>query len=896
MFLYTYSKSICEPILDEIKKRECLVLYDSDINRDKILDSIAITFTSIFMLEMICKILAKGLILHKGSYLRNGWNIFDFVTTLISFLQIFNENLDNTAGLRVIRLLRQFSRTEKFLGVKRLTLSIILSMPTLINVILFLGFIFVVFATLSIQLFSGVYYYRCRLPPVQVERNNRTMYFSPPVFDRPCSIEGKGMFSCPEEYHCVDFFQLPTYFNLTEYNVTIEDFDIEDEGLKTNKYFFYGLPHFDDIVTCLFNVFCIITYQNWSELANILFDCSGRTVTDIYFAGLVSFGGFFIMKLILAAQNEALIKVRTEELESKKKEIEIKKNSLNVRQSCQVGDSQEPNQEINSKKAEGEGLLGFIHSLQGNNLIGKRDAKKSNKISKRSHKENNSAEQSKDKDKDKDCRSETSSVINLMSHGEQINNFLTSSTDNRKDNESIQDEYNYPSHSQNKTRRSLNTKSSQSNTKKNSVFSNIDPEKTKNSGETHSNTAQDEPTIENSTLVKQTTSPRIPINAAKNNKGKDNELVFLNQNRKIIVIENLEIEHACKKLNEKLRDLKSKDAFIDPYLQDIFCGSDLESQPENPQKDNFFKLPINDSNEEKKTFNLFKKSETIKTFISDKMGDIKNMAINRIKFLILEEHSNTPHYIIFNLFVYSVTFVNLIYLAKTSYPMTQDTSDQIIFANIFCSSVFVTEIIFKLIVLRFKGFFQDKINVMDLCVVSLGILEIIAFRISPDSRDDSNSSLSSFRALRFIRLLKLFKKGFVQRFVNFVITSLRDLVNYCFLLFFFINAFSIIGRELFANKIHLLSTTDDYGYIYPNDISPRENFDSIFNSFITVFILFIGDVRNLKLILVAFFKWHKIFLFLHYFIYLPLCFRIGLIYSTNTQDSTKQLHTFFLFA
>jgi hypothetical protein len=835
MFLYTYSKSICEPIQDEIKKQECLILYDSDISRDKILDKIAITFTSIFMIEMICKMIAKGLLLHKRAYLRSGWNIFDCVTTLVSFLQIFNENLDNTAGLRVVRLLRQFSRTEKFQGVKRLILSIIVSMPTLINVLLFLGFIFVVFATLSIQLFSGVYYYRCRLPPVQIERNNRTMYYSPPIFERPCAIEGKGMFTCPGEYHCVDFYQLPTYFNLTEYNVTIEDFDIADEQLETNKYFFYGIPNFDNIVSCLFNVFCIITYQNWSELASILYDCSSSTVTEIYFAGLVSFGGFFIMKLILAAQNEALIKVRTDEIESKIKEIEMKKNSLNVRLSYQVGNSQEKSHdERSAKKAEGQGILGFIHTLQSNEMINKRDIRNSQKILRKSDEDQDISKHSKENE------NEVNSVINLMSDGKKMNNYLTSSSEKKNEYESIQDEYNSPDH-QNKTRRSF-TKSSLSQTKKNSLFSNVDPEKNKTTTNPNQ-TAADEATSENTTLVRLTTSsqPLIKASTALAKNIKNNESVYFNQKRKIIVIENLEIEHACKKLNEKLKDLKSKDTFIDPYLQDIFSYSDLES----PQKDNFIITPSAKQNSDlKNNWDPIKMGENLKNFLTDKMGDIKNMAITRIKFLILEEHSNTPHYIIFNLFVYSVTFVNLIYLAMTSYPMTQETSDKIIFANIFCSSVFVTEIVFKLIVLGFKGFFKDKLNVMDFSVVSLGILEIIAFKITPDNTDNSNSSLSSFRALRFIRLLKLFKKGFVQRFVNFVITSLRDLVNYCFLLFFFIVAFSIIGRELFANKIHLLSKTDEFGYIYPNDISPRENFDSIFNSFITVFILFIGDVKN----------------------------------------------------
>jgi len=36
-------------------------------------------FMGIFCLECILKNIAFGFILHKGSYLRSGWNIMDFV-------------------------------------------------------------------------------------------------------------------------------------------------------------------------------------------------------------------------------------------------------------------------------------------------------------------------------------------------------------------------------------------------------------------------------------------------------------------------------------------------------------------------------------------------------------------------------------------------------------------------------------------------------------------------------------------------------------------------------------------------------------------------------------------------------------------------------------------------
>lgn len=39
-------------------------------------------FIGIFCFEAGIKIIALGFVLHKGSYLRNGWNVMDFVVVL----------------------------------------------------------------------------------------------------------------------------------------------------------------------------------------------------------------------------------------------------------------------------------------------------------------------------------------------------------------------------------------------------------------------------------------------------------------------------------------------------------------------------------------------------------------------------------------------------------------------------------------------------------------------------------------------------------------------------------------------------------------------------------------------------------------------------------------------
>lgn len=55
---------------------------DSSGRMNQILDQTNLVFTSIFIGEGILKILAKGLLFHKESYLRNGWNIIDTIVII----------------------------------------------------------------------------------------------------------------------------------------------------------------------------------------------------------------------------------------------------------------------------------------------------------------------------------------------------------------------------------------------------------------------------------------------------------------------------------------------------------------------------------------------------------------------------------------------------------------------------------------------------------------------------------------------------------------------------------------------------------------------------------------------------------------------------------------------
>lgn len=65
-------------------------------------------FLAIFCVEALLKIVALGFVLHKGAYLRNIWNIMDFVVVVTGFVTLFASNQSNfdLRTLRAVRVLR----------------------------------------------------------------------------------------------------------------------------------------------------------------------------------------------------------------------------------------------------------------------------------------------------------------------------------------------------------------------------------------------------------------------------------------------------------------------------------------------------------------------------------------------------------------------------------------------------------------------------------------------------------------------------------------------------------------------------------------------------------------------------------------------------------------------
>ncbi|KAF1773904.1 Voltage-dependent channel, four helix bundle domain [Phytophthora cactorum] len=116
--------------------------------------------TVLFMIEVAIKIIAYGFVLHKGAYLRNSWNIMDFVITATAAFFMFqgSSQFKFVKTLRTFRALRPLRMINRNPGLKLVVSSLIASIPQIVNVIMVCLLVFMIFSILAVNNLKGKFY------------------------------------------------------------------------------------------------------------------------------------------------------------------------------------------------------------------------------------------------------------------------------------------------------------------------------------------------------------------------------------------------------------------------------------------------------------------------------------------------------------------------------------------------------------------------------------------------------------------------------------------------------------------------------------------------------------------------------------------------------------------
>ena len=120
-----------------------------------ILDICGLIFLFIFTFEALIKIFALGFVSGYKTYLKDYWNILDFIIVVTGLVEFFIDilyktNTINLKVLRLLRVLRPLKGLKTIPSLRKQVSALLRSIEGLSNVMVFLGFIFLIFGIIGL--------------------------------------------------------------------------------------------------------------------------------------------------------------------------------------------------------------------------------------------------------------------------------------------------------------------------------------------------------------------------------------------------------------------------------------------------------------------------------------------------------------------------------------------------------------------------------------------------------------------------------------------------------------------------------------------------------------------------------------------------------------------------
>ncbi|XP_066510019.1 voltage-dependent N-type calcium channel subunit alpha-1B-like [Hoplias malabaricus] len=240
-------------------------------------------FIGIFCFEAGIKIIALGFGFHKGSYLRNGWNVMDFVVVLTGILTTVGADFD-LRTLRAVRVLRPLKLVSGIPSLQVVLKSIMKAMVPLLQIGLLLFFAILMFAIIGLDFYMGKFHQTCF-------RNDTDEQ----VAEFPCGQESPAR-TCENGTYCSEYWIGPNF----------------------------GITNFDNILFAILTVFQCITMEGWVEILYNANDASGNTWNWLYFIPLIIIGSFFMLNLVLGVLSGEFAKER-ERVEKRQEFLKLRR-------------------------------------------------------------------------------------------------------------------------------------------------------------------------------------------------------------------------------------------------------------------------------------------------------------------------------------------------------------------------------------------------------------------------------------------------------------------------------------------------------------------------------------------------------------------------------------------
>ncbi|KAG9508996.1 Sodium channel protein type 10 subunit alpha, partial [Fragariocoptes setiger] len=246
----------------------------------ELVEKTEIIFTIVYTIEMCLKVLARGLILDRFTYLRDPWNWLDFLVIAMAYLTLGVEDLGNLSVIRTFRVLRALKTVAIVPGMKTIVGAVIDSVKNLKDVVVLTLFSLSVFSLLGLQIYMGQLTQKCiKDGPANMTddewfvwcNNSEHWHYDDDNIPWLCG-NATGAQVCPGNHTCLQGF-----------------------GLNPD----YGFTSFDTFGWALISSFRLMTQDFWEGLYQQILRTAGSWHI-IFFIISIFLGSIYLMNLILA--------------------------------------------------------------------------------------------------------------------------------------------------------------------------------------------------------------------------------------------------------------------------------------------------------------------------------------------------------------------------------------------------------------------------------------------------------------------------------------------------------------------------------------------------------------------------------------------------------------------
>uniref|UniRef100_A0A8C5R6D1 Voltage-dependent L-type calcium channel subunit alpha n=1 Tax=Leptobrachium leishanense TaxID=445787 RepID=A0A8C5R6D1_9ANUR len=256
-------------------------------------EKVEYAFLIIFTIETFLKIIAYGLVMHPNAYVRNGWNLLDFVIVIVGLFSVALEQLNfapketaeganhstgksggfDVKALRAFRVLRPLRLVSGVPSLQVVLNSIIKAMVPLLHIALLVLFVIIIYAIIGLELFVGKMHKSCFIPGTEILAEEESA---------PCAFSGNGRV-CP-----------------------INGSECRTGWAGPNG----GITNFDNFAFAMLTVFQCITMEGWTDVLYWVNDAIGCEWPWVYFVSLIILGSFFVLNLVLGVLSGEFSKER----------------------------------------------------------------------------------------------------------------------------------------------------------------------------------------------------------------------------------------------------------------------------------------------------------------------------------------------------------------------------------------------------------------------------------------------------------------------------------------------------------------------------------------------------------------------------------------------------------